>query len=337
MLALSRRPPAVAPCDRLRHLSVDLLDGAACRAALVSETNISHLAYAAVRELPGLIGGWLDPAVMRANLRMLENVLTPLAQTGALRHVSLLQGGKAYGVQFHPIPVPAHEDVPRDPHENFYWLQEDAVQAAAQHYNFAFTILRPPAIFGGATGAAMNALVPIALYATLCREMHLPFGFPGGAVNPFDMVDARVVAETLLWAAEAPTAANQTFNVSNGELAEWRTLWPILAEAFGLPVAADRPVSLAQFLPAQAATWELLARREGLAECSMQALLGESHHYADILFGHGMTRAPHYFFISTVKIRRAGFASCMTSEDTFRFWIDDLMRRRIIPEWRTST
>ncbi len=45
---------------------------------------------------------------------------------GALRHVTIMQGGKAYGVHIHPqIAVPARERWPRDPHENFYWLQED--------------------------------------------------------------------------------------------------------------------------------------------------------------------------------------------------------------------
>jgi nucleoside-diphosphate-sugar epimerase len=335
VLALSRRAPAVAPHPQLRHLAVDLADAAACRAALAREGRISHLVYTAVHELPGLVAGWVDKDVMQVNLRMFEHILQPLAEAGALAHVSILQGGKAYGVQFHPAPVPAREDAPRDPHDNFYWLQEDALKASAARYGFRFTILRPPAIFGGAAGAVMNALVPIAMYGALCRELDLPFGFPGGVAKPFDLVDARIVARALHWAAEAPSAAGQTFNVGNGELAEWRTLWPMIADALGLPAAPDRPVSLARFLPEHAPAWEALARKHSLAEPRMEKLLGESHHYADILFGYGVTQAPPYFLISVVKIRQAGFADCMTSEEMFRYWFDDLVRRRIVPPHRS--
>ena len=63
------------------------------------------------------------------NLTMLRNLLDAAARARRrLRHVSLLQGTKAYGAHLHPIPVPARERCPRDPHDNFYWLQEDHVR-----------------------------------------------------------------------------------------------------------------------------------------------------------------------------------------------------------------
>ncbi|WP_312756189.1 NAD-dependent epimerase/dehydratase family protein, partial [Pulveribacter sp.] len=109
-------------------LQLDLQDAAACRAALSARDDITHVVYAAVYEQPGgLVGGWHDQDQMRINLHMLRNVIEPLDRPGGpLRHVTIMQGGKAYGVHIHPqIAVPARERWPRDAHENFYWLQED--------------------------------------------------------------------------------------------------------------------------------------------------------------------------------------------------------------------
>ena len=50
---------------------------------------------------------------MDTNLQMLQNLLEPLlASAKGLKHVSLLQGTKAYGVHLHPIPIPARERFP---------------------------------------------------------------------------------------------------------------------------------------------------------------------------------------------------------------------------------
>jgi nucleoside-diphosphate-sugar epimerase len=165
--AVSRRRPETETTQyggtaRFRHLPVDLHDGAACAAAVAALPAVSHLVYAASYEKPGLVAGWADPEQMRVNQAMLENVLAPLAATGSLRHVSLMQGTKAYGVHLHRIPLPAREDAPRDPHENFYWLQEDYLKEAAVSYGFDWTILRPVGIVGpvkirqAGFGAAMN-------------------------------------------------------------------------------------------------------------------------------------------------------------------------------------
>src|SRR5262249_46839722 len=83
-----------------------------------------------------------------------------LLEKTSLRHVTLLQGTKAYGSHLHPICIPARERTPRDPHDNFYWLQEDFLTEQAAEHDFAWTILRPQSVFGGACGVAMN-IVPV--------------------------------------------------------------------------------------------------------------------------------------------------------------------------------
>src|SRR3954464_10222231 len=107
VVALSRRRPEIDTTLPFRHVSVDLRDRAATQEALSGVGDISHVAYAALFEKPGLVPGWLERDQMETNLAMLPNGLEPLLGQGSLRHVTLLQGTKAYGIHVHPMPIPA--------------------------------------------------------------------------------------------------------------------------------------------------------------------------------------------------------------------------------------
>ena len=63
---------------------------------------------------------------------MLRNVIEPLSGKSVLKHVSIVQGTKAYGVHLHPIAIPARESDPRDNHANFFFDQQDYVRDAGR-------------------------------------------------------------------------------------------------------------------------------------------------------------------------------------------------------------
>ena len=95
VIAVSRRRP---PGAGARHLALDLSDAAACRDAAETLQDVTHLVYAALFELPGLVEGWRDEGQIVTNDRMLRNLMGPLlAAAPRLQHVTLLQGTKAYG------------------------------------------------------------------------------------------------------------------------------------------------------------------------------------------------------------------------------------------------
>ncbi len=50
------------------------------------------------------------------------------------------------------------------------------------------------------------------------------------------MTDAKLLARQLLWAATTPAAANQDFNVVNGDVFRWSWMWGRLAGWFGIEV-----------------------------------------------------------------------------------------------------
>ncbi|HWS73699.1 MAG TPA: NAD-dependent epimerase/dehydratase family protein [Quisquiliibacterium sp.] len=332
VIAVSRRVPELPEGFAGRHLSLDLGDPLACSEAIASLPPVSHLVYAALYEKPGLVRGWREPDQMQLNLTMLRNLLDPLAQrAGGLQHVSLLQGTKAYGVHLHPVAVPARERSPRDAHENFYWLQEDHLREMAARHGFGFTIFRPQLVFGDALGVAMNLVPVIGAYAAVCRELGTPFAYPGGPSNILEATDARLLARALAWAADAPAARGETFNVTNGDVFVWRNVWPAIADALGAHVGEDEPRSVAEFLPAHAPVWNRVVSRHGLKPLTLPELLGESHHYADFCFGHRAREAPPPVIVSTIRLRQAGFADCIDTEQMFRDWFAALQRRRVLP------
>jgi nucleoside-diphosphate-sugar epimerase len=334
VVAVSRRPPELSGDRPHRHLPLDLRDERAVRAALTGlpeVAGVTHLVYAAVFEKPGLVAGWTERDQMDTNLAMLRNLLDPLAELAPLEHVTLLQGTKAYGVHLHPIPVPARERLPRDDHANFYWLQEDHLTAKAAEAGFRWTIMRPQVVVGPNTGVVMNLPPVLGAYAAIRRAEGLPFGFPGGAPYPCQAVDARLVANAIRWAGEAPAAAGEHFNLTNGEVFAWRDLWPALAAALGVEPGPDEPVRLAEYLPARAAVWDAVVAEHGLRRIGIGELLGESHHYADFCLASGATRPPPPALVSTVKIKQAGFGEVRDTEESFVHWLRVLQQRRVLP------
>jgi nucleoside-diphosphate-sugar epimerase len=331
VIALSRRKPEIDSIRPFKHLAVDLRDKAAANQALGEVADITHLVYAALYEKPGLIPGWQERDQMETNLAMLQNCLDPLLGSMSLRHVTVLQGTKAYGIHLHPMPVPARERAPRDDHENFYWLQEDFLKEKAREHGFGWTILRPQLIIGRSWGVAMNLAPIIGVYAAICEEEGLPFSYPGGVSYVWEAVDARLVAEAIEWAGASPAAVNEHFNVTNGDVFEWRNLWPGMAAVLGVDPGPDDPKSVAEFLEGKDDVWQRVGEKRGLRPIPLGDILGESHHYADFCMAHGATEAPPPAFSSRIKLQQAGFTGCYDTQETFNYWLRDLIHRRVIP------
>jgi nucleoside-diphosphate-sugar epimerase len=245
--------------------------------------------------------------------------------------VSLLQGTKAYGVHLHPMPIPARERYPRDQHENFYWLQEDYIREKSTQDGWAFSIWRPQLIVGPNYGVVMNLPPIIGAYAAICREEGRPFGFPGGASWVWEAVDTRLVANALAWGATSARAAGETYNLTNGEVFEWRSIWPAMAATLGVEPGPDAPLRLSEFLIEKADVWDLIVKKHGLRPLSMTELVGESHHYSDMCFAYGATEPPLPAFVSTVKIKQHGFGEAYDTEESFCHWLQVLIDRKVLP------
>jgi len=332
VIALSRRRPAYSG-DAI-HVPLDLADGAACEAFAREQRDATHLVYAAVREAPGLVSGWSDTALIAANGAMFANLLEALCRYApALGHVTLLQGTKAYGVHVaNDVPIPCRESAPRHPHANFYFVQEDALRASAAEHGFAWTILRPQIVFGDALGSNMNPIAAIGAFAALLREAGEPLHYPGGARHVSEATDAELLAEAITWAATSEAARNQVFNVANGDVFVWRDLWPAIADCMGMAMGDDHTMSLADFFADRHDAWTALVTRHGLvAPQALDAFLGQSAIYADMLLGHGRRGPALPQLVSTIKIRQAGFGACVDTELVVCRLLRTLQERRLLP------
>ena len=333
VIASSRRKPELLEGRDYEYLPLDLQDADACRDAASRLGKVSHVVYTAVCELPGLIEGWSDPGQIATNGRMLENLMEPLAAAAQLQHVTVLQGTKAYGATVSPMRVPARESQPRVEHPNFYWLHEDYIRAKAQGAGFSYTILRPQLIVGPNHGVVMNLPPIVGAFAAMRKEEGGRFSFPGSADWVWEAVDVRLVGNACVWAASEPRAAGETYNLTNGEVFLWRDMWPALARTLGVEAGPDEPMSLAEYFSNRAGLWDQIVRKYDLQPIALNALLGESHHYADLCFAYGAEQPPAPTFVSTVKIKQAGFTETHNSEDSFCHWLRDLQRRRVIPTY----
>lgn len=325
---ISRREPDLAD---IKHISLDLTDANACEQAAIGLSGVTQVIYAALYEKPGLISGWFAEDQMQTNLLMLRNILDPLTQTAKqLKHVSLLQGTKAYGAHIKPMSIPGKERNPRVQHQNFYWLQEDYLKSKQLHAPWRYTIWRPQIIFGHALGAPMNMVAAIGVYAALRKFDVKPISYPGGPNAPTEAIDANLLARALHFSMLHESCFDQTFNITNGDVFEWKNVWPGISEFFGGGSGGDEPMQLST-LYGRESDWQSITRKHGLKEYSIRQLVGDSFYYADALFATGAAQPPPPALLSTIKLRHAGFADCIDTEDMLQSWFSRLVEMKILP------
>ena len=322
---LARRPEVRAG---VTPIAADLLDPASLAQALAGQKP-SHV----------FITTWLrqptEAENIRVNAAMVRHLLDAVRPAGSVRHVALVTGLKHYLGPFEAygkgrLPeTPFREEQARLDIENFYYAQEDEVFAAAARDGFTWSIHRPHTVIGKAVGNAMNMGTTLAVYATICKATGRPFLFPGSPAqwnSLTDMTDAHLLGRHLLWAATTPAAANQAFNVVNGDVFRWSWMWGRIASWFGIEaVPFDgtlRP--LERQMAGDAPVWAEIAERHGLAERDINRLISPWHTDADL-------GRPIEVVTDMSKSRRLGFTAYQPTDDAFLALFARLRAERLIP------
>ena len=328
VVGISRRRPAFD--TDAAFISLDLNDREACEKQLGKLDDATHLLYAALYEESDVIKGWRAEAQMRTNLAMLRNALEPLDAAAAnLKHMSLLQGTKAYGAHLRPPPVPAKERWSRHSHENFYWYQEDYIRNRQDNRDWSWTIFRPQTVFGFALDAPLNILLAMAVFAVVRRAEGLPLCHPGGGAFVTEATDARLLARAFEWAATSTSAQDEIFNITNGDCLTWPDLWPAIARHFDMEMSEPEQIRLRELMPSKAELWAQIAEAQGLRPIPYDALVGASWQFADFNFAAGKTPGP--VVVSTLKARRHGFHDFIDTEDMLVELLELYQQERILP------
>ncbi|TCZ61303.1 SDR family oxidoreductase [Roseicella aquatilis] len=318
LLGLSRRVPEGAG----DWLAADLTEPDGLRRALAGRPDITHIVYAS--RAPFGEGGVEDVA---ANVAMLRNLLDA-AEAGLPRfaHLHLIHGGKWYGMHLGPFRTPAREDDPRHMPPNFYYDQQDLVAARQRGRGWSWSASRPNFVLDVAPGRARNMVSTLGAYAAICRELGVPFDFPGkpGAWDRLhEVTDAALLAEGVLWMLTEPRAANRAFNLVNGDSFRWRDLWPFLAEQFGLPCGVPRPMAMPRWMADKGPVWEAIRRRHDLL-LPLEAVA--SWDFADFFLG-----MDYDVMLSMTAARRAGFTGCVDSWEMFARQVEAYRAARVLP------
>ncbi|CAN1759523.1 (S)-8-oxocitronellyl enol synthase CYC2 [Linum perenne] len=276
------------------------------------------------------------------NSTMLSNVLDAIKSSGEscrLRHFTLQTGTKQY---MGPIYDPEHgsklvmhappfkEEMPRLPYPNFYYALEDLLVSDLPAA-VTFSVHRSSIIMGATPRSIHNALLSLAVYATICRYEGLPFRYLGNKYtweHFCDMSDSRLLAEQQIWAGTTERAKNQAFNCTNGDLFTWKALWKLMCELFDLEFVEfnddEEKFDVVEMLKGMGDAWDEIVEKHGLVNTKLE----------EVNCFDAVTVVSNFKFqhvCSMNKSREFGFMGFYDTIKSVRYWVGRMREMKIIP------
>ncbi|KAK4185736.1 Iridoid synthase [Podospora australis] len=243
--ALSRSKKDEYP-SHVVHSHIDLLTSAEDMAKDLKDVEGEYVFFAAYMQQDS------EEENCKVNGDMLSNFLRALTLTNAvskIKRILLVTGCKQYGVHLGQPKNPMLETDPwlRDSSlwpPNFYHRQQDILREFCENNpGVEWTVTYPNDVIGFANGNFMNLAEGLGIYAAVSKELGENLTFPGSETfyNKFDsFTSSKLHAEFCEWAVTEPKAANQAFNVVNGDVQSWQDMWPRLAQRFGMKVEPEQ-------------------------------------------------------------------------------------------------
>jgi hypothetical protein len=139
-----------------------------------------------------------------------------------------------------------------------------------------------------------------------------------------ELTDCTLHAKAMHFMATDANAANQAFNVANGDAFRWHDVWSRIAGHFDMPMGDVRPMRLAAFMRDQEDAWQALVQRHGLLPSRLADLAAWA--YGDFVFG-----LDHDILSSTVKLHRAGFRETLDSPAMLLRQLAQYREARVLP------
>jgi len=325
VVALARR--AGRSIAGVRWITADLRSAADLHRVLATETPDQVFFTAWSRQET-------EELNIEVNAGMVRDLLAALDHA-PVQHVALVTGLKHYLGPFESYgkgampDTPFREEAPRLDVPNFYYAQEDELFAAAARNGFTWSVHRSHTVIGHAVGNLMNMGLTLAAQASICKHLGIPFVFPGSETQwngLTDMTDATILAEQMIWAANSPAAADQAFNIVNGDVFRWRTMWPSIAAYFDVePEGFDgEPRPLETQMLGMQEVWTEIAAKHDLVEPDLSRIASWWHTDADL--GRDLE-----VLTDISKSRLAGFSAHHRTADSFAALFDRYRAERLIP------
>lgn len=313
----------------LKNIKADLLDLQSLEEAL-KQLSPTHVFFTA----------WMRKDTEAENIKvnggMVRNLLQVLSPKKSVRHVALVTGLKhylgpfdAYAQDGFKPETPVRTEHSRLDLDNFYYAQEDEVYDAAARDGFTWSIHRAHTVIGQAVGNLMNMGTTLAVYASICKENGSAFIWPGSEAQwngISDVTDAHILAKHFLWAATTPEAANEAFNIVNGDIFRWSWLWKQIAAYFQIEYEGyvENNKSLETRMSDKNAIWKQISAKHQLVESEINRLASPWHTDLDL-------RRPIEVMTNMAKSRKLGFTEYQDTRESFYNLFDNLKAQNIIP------
>ncbi|UPK91875.1 hypothetical protein LCI18_002810 [Fusarium solani-melongenae] len=264
---------------RAKHVRLDLTAAAETMSDDLKDVDADYVFFAAYLQQDS------EEDSTRVNGNIPNTWIKWLFITGrasTIKRFVLVTGAKNYGVHLGRVKIPMQETDPWYPPfpPNFYYRQQRILQKFCEKHSIEWNVTYSNEVFGFAKGNFMNFGSAIAIYGAVSKELGDELVFPGSEefyTNATVFTDAGLHAQFSRWAALEPRAANEAFNVVNGDVESWMNLWPRVAKYFGLKVPADqflRDAPLASERPLQPEPpASVLAKEMGLQDCVSQSYI----------------------------------------------------------------
>lgn len=322
IVAVSRRAPDKEIAKKAKFIACDLLDRNQASAKLGGLNDITHVFCCA------LYGG-IDATTTEQNKALVQNPVEVIsaASPETLERVVLQEGSKAYGRQLGPFKTPAFESDSRHMPPNFYYDQEDFLIEFQNGKDWSWAVLRPEAVCGFAVGNPMNLIMCFGTYAAICKELGMPLKYPGElagfeAIN--QVTDSGLLARMTVWAATSKNAANEIFNITNGDGFRYANLWKGWADFFGMDVGYPQRIRCSDVMPDKGPIWDRIVERQGLVKLPYEQTAGWPY------FDFNMDTSWDVL-MSDFKRLDKGFTEVVNTEKMFLNLFAEFRRRKVLP------
>jgi len=137
-------------------------------------------------------------------------------------------------------------------------------------------------------------------------------------------------ADMMVWAGQSPQAANEAFTSLTATYSSGAICgrpWPKLSVSKPDQTCqrAWQPTSREN-----AHVWDRIVAKYGLRSRNLRELVGRGDQHVDFAFAYGAPAGPRAF-VSTIKLRQAGFTRTIDTENSFRNALRSLIDHKLLP------
>ncbi|RTE75592.1 hypothetical protein BHE90_009948 [Fusarium euwallaceae] len=322
---------------RVKHVHLDLTAVAETMSDDLKDVEADYVFFAAYLQQ--------DSEEESDMLNAFCKALEITGRASSIKRFVLVTGAKNYGVHLGRVKLPMQETDP------WYRILHEFCEKHSIEWNVTYS----NEVFGFAKGNFMNFASAIAIYAAVSKELGDELVFPGSEefyTNLTVFTDATLHAQFSRWAVLEPRAANEAFNVVNGDVESWMNLWPRVAKYFGLTVPADqflRDAPLASERPlAPEPPASVLAKEMGLQDRVPQSYIRQRIDLKKMVDREGLdlsalNKASWAFagfawgrnynvVLNMTKSRKLGWTGYLDSWENLESIFETLQKEKVIPK-----